>query len=72
MFPQAYDFTNRILEFNGDRSIWIEEQLTEVTDQKFGQRHILTLARYMDNDEEIIFKICYEYVQYICIVTRTI
>lgn len=69
MFPKAYDFNNRILEMKNERPILIEEQLTEVTDQKFGQRHILALARYMDNEEEIMVKIRHEYVQHICSVT---
>lgn len=66
MFPKAYDFT--IL----DRPVLIEEQLIEVTDQKFGQRHILTLASYMNNKEEIMLKIRHEYVQHICSVPISI
>lgn len=59
MPPWAFDFTGRCGEID-DRPVLIEEQLTEITDHKFGQRHVLTLARYMDDEQEIMVKIRHE------------
>lgn len=59
MPPWAFDFTDRFGPI-GDRTVLIEKQLTEITDLKFAQRHVLALARYMDNGEEIMLKIRHE------------
>ena len=59
MAPWAFDFTDRFGPI-GDRTVLIEKQLTEITDHKFAQRHVLALARYMDNGEEIMLKIRHE------------
>ncbi|XHG08597.1 hypothetical protein AWENTII_011688 [Aspergillus wentii] len=55
----AFDFTGRtpIIE---DRPIKIEKQLTEETIGMFGQRQVLTLARYMDTNQPVMVKIRYD------------
>jgi hypothetical protein len=42
------------------RTIKIEKQLTEVLNHENGERHVLTLARYMDTDEPIMWKVRYQ------------
>jgi hypothetical protein len=58
----SFDFTGRKRTIKG-RDIEIEQQLTEVLDDRMGQRQVLTLARYLDTNEPIMLKIRYEYVQ---------
>lgn len=59
MDPWAFDFSNRCGQI-GKRPVLIEKQLTEITDHKFRQRHVLTLGRYTDNGEKIMIKIRHE------------
>ena len=59
MPPWAFDFTDRFGPI-GDRTVLIEKQLTEITDHKFAQRHVLALGRTRDNGQEIMLKIRYE------------
>lgn len=57
--PWAFDFTGRGRIILGD-PILVTEQLTEVTDPKFVQRHVLTLALNQKTNEEVMLKIRYE------------
>lgn len=54
-----FEFTDRLRKIN-QRGVKIEEQLTEFLNIRFGQRHVLTLARYLDTNEDIMLKIRYE------------
>ncbi|OJJ31244.1 hypothetical protein ASPWEDRAFT_176334 [Aspergillus wentii DTO 134E9] len=55
----SFDFTSRIRKIN-KRPIKVEKQLREDTCDSFGVRHVLTLARYLDTDEEVMLKIRYD------------
>ncbi|KAI9925068.1 hypothetical protein MW887_006476 [Aspergillus wentii] len=56
-----WDFESTIgLRKINQRSVKIEEQLIESLNIRFGQRHVLTLARYLDTNEDIMLKIRYD------------
>ncbi|KAF4218260.1 hypothetical protein CNMCM8980_005490 [Aspergillus fumigatiaffinis] len=59
MTDWEFDLTNRVRTILG-RPIQIEEQLAEVPDPRFAEMQVLTLARYMDDNQEIMLKIRYE------------
>ncbi|RHZ62615.1 hypothetical protein CDV55_104452 [Aspergillus turcosus] len=59
MTDWKFDLTGRVRTILG-RPIRIEEQLSELDDERYSERQVLTLARYMDTDEPIMLKIRYE------------
>jgi hypothetical protein len=59
MTDWEFDLTNRVRTILG-RPIQIEEQLAEVPDPRFPEMQVPTLARYMDDNQEIMLKIRYE------------
>lgn len=54
-----FDLTGRVRTIHG-RPIRIQEQLTELSDPRYSERQVLTLARYMDTNQPIMLKIHYE------------
>jgi hypothetical protein len=48
-----------------ERPVEIVEQLTEVLDRRMGQRQVLALAQYTDDNKPIMLKIRYEYIRYV-------
>lgn len=53
MSSWVLDLTGFVRNIDG-RDIQVEEQLTEVTISEFAQRHVLTLARYLDTNEPVM------------------
>lgn len=59
MPPWEFDFTGKAGTID-NIPILVEKQLTEATGHKFGQQHVLDLARARDNGQELMLKIRYE------------
>jgi hypothetical protein len=57
----AYDWEGRELKV-GKHNFKIEKQLTKWVDDVLAQRHVLTLAHYLNEDIPVMLKIRYEYV----------
>jgi hypothetical protein len=57
----AYDWEGRELKIRGQK-VKVETQLSEWLDDVLAQRHVLTLARKLEQDRPIMVKITYEYV----------
>lgn len=58
----SFDFTGRVSTLGG-KKIKMEKQLTEALDIRMAQRHVIMLARYLDNNQPITVKMRIQYVQ---------
>ncbi|PYI05176.1 hypothetical protein BO78DRAFT_346135 [Aspergillus sclerotiicarbonarius CBS 121057] len=55
----AFSLEGRVFDIDG-RKLKIEEQLSEVLDPRFGQRHVLAKTRNIDNKRPSLLKIRYQ------------